>query len=115
MELAEKKCEACEGGMSLLARDEAERLREQTPQWDIRDDTIERTFKFHNFIEAMKFAVRIAKIAEEENHHPDLHVSWGKLRVELTTHSIGGLSTNDFILAAKIDKLEEESKESQAI
>ncbi len=116
MELAQQKCKPCEGGVTPLSRDEAEKLREQTPGWEIKDDsTIEKTIKFPNFVEAMKFANRITKLAEEENHHPNLHISWGKMRIELTTHAIGGLSINDFILAAKIDKLQEENEHKQAI
>ncbi len=88
---------------------EAAKLGEQTPGWEIADKSIERTFKFKNFVEAMDFANRITHIAEEENHHPDLHISWGKVRVELSTHSVGGLSVNDFAVAAKINKLLEQA------
>jgi len=105
MKLAEQKCMACEGGISPLNRDESEKLRAQTPLWELDEDHISRTFKFSNFIEAMSFANSVADIAEQQNHHPDLHISWGKVRVVLSTHSINGLSINDFIVAAKIDKL----------
>lgn len=66
---------------------------------------ISRQFKFKNFVEAMSFANKITSIAESEGHHPDLAIGWGRVGVELSTHSIGGLSENDFILAAKIDKI----------
>lgn len=105
MVLAEQKCVSCEENMPPLSKDEIEDLSKEVPEWEIKDKSIERTFKFSNFVEAMKFANRITNVAEEENHHPDLHISWGKVRVELSTHKIGGLSPNDFILAAKIDKL----------
>lgn len=108
MALDEQKCVACEQGTSPLSRDEVMKMGEQIPGWDINDKSIERTFKFPNFVEAMKFANRITKIAEEENHHPDLHISWGKARVELSTHSIDGLSINDFIVASKISRVFED-------
>ncbi len=114
-ELADQRCVSCETGTEPLGRQDAQELGKQIPCWEIKEKSIERTFKFSNFVEAMKFANRITKIAEEENHHPDLHISWGKTRVELSTHKIGGLSRNDFILAAKIDKLFEKYEQAQAI
>ena len=107
MNLEEQKCATIEKGTEPLKPDEAAKLGEQTPGWEIAEKSIERTFKFKNFVEAMDFANKITAIAEGENHHPDLHVSWGKVRVELSTHSVGGLSINDFIVAAKISKLME--------
>ncbi len=75
--------------------------------WSLSDDMkkISKLFKFKTYVEAMDFANKITPIAESEGHHPDLAIGWGKVEVELTTHSIGGLSENDFILAAKIDKI----------
>jgi 4a-hydroxytetrahydrobiopterin dehydratase len=105
MQLADKKCTPCEGGTKPLSIEQARKLGEQILGWKIDDKHIEKTFKFENFAQAMEFANKIAKIAEEENHHPELHVSWGKVRVELYTHKIGGLSENDFVLAAKIERL----------
>lgn len=105
MQLAEKKCIPCEGGVEPLSIEQARKLGEQILGWEIDDKHIEKTFAFADFAQAMEFANKIARIAEEENHHPELHISWGKVRVELSTHKIGGLSENDFILAAKIDKL----------
>ena len=115
MELSEQKCVPCSVGTPPLSREEMLDMAQQTPGWEIMDNKIERTFKFRNFVEAMRFANRITKVAEEENHHPDLHISWGKVRVELSTHSVGGLSTNDFIVAAKINKLSEDESAAQAI
>ena len=115
MGLAEQKCAPCSVGTHPLSREETLDMAQQTPGWEIMDNKIERTFKFRNFVEAMRFANRITKVAEEENHHPDLHISWGKVRVELSTHSVGGLSTNDFIVAAKINKLSEDESAAQAI
>lgn len=107
MTLAEKQCVPCEGGTSPLTAEEVANLKVQVPNWAVADDvkSISRTFNFKNFVEAMHFGNQITSIAEAEGHHPDLHVSWGKVKVDLTTHAIGGLSENDFILAAKIDQV----------
>lgn len=67
--------------------------------------TIEKRFKFKDFAEAMKFVNKAAEIAEEEGHHPDIKISWNRVTLQLTTHAIKGLSENDFIMAAKIDKI----------
>ncbi|MHB9036297.1 MAG: 4a-hydroxytetrahydrobiopterin dehydratase [Armatimonadota bacterium] len=115
MELADKKCDPCSGKMSLLSTQESTNLAENVPAWEVYQDHIERTFEFKNFVDAMGFANKIAGIAEEENHHPELHVSWGKVRVELTTHALHGLSANDFIVAAKIDRMAESGAEAQSI
>jgi len=106
-QLSQKKCVACEGFETPLNRVEAEVLLRQVPAWVLNDvaTNISKTFTFKNFMGAMNFANAIAKIAEEEGHHPDLAISWGKVGVELTTHAIKGLSQNDFILAAKIDQI----------
>ncbi len=105
MQLLGKKCTPCEGETKPLSMEQVRKLGEQIPDWKIEDKHIEKTFTFADFAQAIDFANKIAKVAEEENHHPELHISWGKVRVELYTHKIGGLSENDFILAAKIDKL----------
>jgi 4a-hydroxytetrahydrobiopterin dehydratase len=107
MDLAQKKCVPCEGGAVPLERAEAETLLKQVSGWSLGADgkKISKEFKFKDFLEAMAFANKITPIAEAEGHHPDLSIGWGKVGVELTTHAIGGLSENDFILAAKIDTL----------
>ena len=106
-ELSKKKCIPCEVGGPALTRVEAEVLLAQVPEWQLDADAthIERAFSFPDFKSALAFADRIGEVAEEEGHHPDLSVSWGKVTVELSTHSVNGLSENDFILAAKIDEL----------
>ncbi|MGH2773034.1 MAG: 4a-hydroxytetrahydrobiopterin dehydratase [Actinomycetota bacterium] len=105
-ELASRKCEACEGGVPPLTGEQAAQLHSQIdPAWELDDDELERTFKFSNFRDPFALATRIALLAEEQGHHPDLEISWGKLEVSLKTHSIGGLSDNDFIMAAKIDEM----------
>lgn len=86
---------------------EAQAMMQHVPLWSLSSDAkkISREFKVKNFLEALALANAIGALAEEEGHHPDLLVAWGKLGVELSTHAIGGLSNNDFILAAKIDAL----------
>lgn len=107
-DLAQKKCVACEEGMvDPFIREEAEVVLKQVKDWKLSDDakSISKTFSFKNFAEALAFANNVGAIAEEEGHHPDLIVAWGRVVVSLATHAIDGLSENDFILAAKIDEL----------
>jgi len=90
-----------------LTIQEAEALAKEARDWKLSGDVrkISKEWKFKNFADALVFANKVGAIAEEENHHPDLTVKWGSVTAELSTHAIGGLSENDFILAAKIDKL----------
>jgi 4a-hydroxytetrahydrobiopterin dehydratase len=106
-ELAQKKCVACEGNVAPFNREEAEVLLKQLNAWTLSGDArwISKDFKFKDFAEALAFVDKVGAIAEGEGHHPDIQLSWGKAAVELTTHAIKGLSENDFIMAAKIDKL----------
>lgn len=108
-ELLQKKCKPCEGGVPPLSGEElAKYQKEVSEEWKVIDGKkIHREFSFKNFAEAMNLANKIAEIADEENHHPDLIISYGKVVVELSTHAIKGLSENDFILAAKIDAISE--------
>lgn len=107
MELFKKRCIPCEGNVPPLSPDEAGKLLAELSGWRIEENRkLKKEFTFKNFEQTMAFVNEIAKVAEEEGHHPDLEVSYGKLEVELTTHAIGGLSENDFILAAKIDRIE---------
>jgi len=105
MQLAEQKCLACEGGVEPVSAEEIARLVRQTPGWKVKARHIERDFRLPDFAQAMDFANQVARIAEEENHHPDLHISWGKVGVRLTTHAVDALTINDFIMAAKINAL----------
>ncbi len=107
MDLAQKKCVACESIQSPFVREEAQVLLKQIKGWTLSGDSrwLSKELKFKDFAEAMKFANAVADIANEQGHHPDLQVSWGKVVVELTTHNIKGLSENDFIMAAKIDTI----------
>src|SRR4051812_21285755 len=106
MKLAEKKCVPCEGGMPAFTKQQAARyVRKLNRGWKIKDNKLEREFKFKNFVQSMGFANQVALLAQAENHHPEMEISYSKVEIELWTHSIGGLSENDFILAAKIDQL----------
>ena len=106
--LTQRKCKPCEGGVEKLTVDKSKQLLTQLPEWtlDETSDAIERKWKFKNFVEAIAFVNRAAEIAEAEQHHPDLHLTgYRNVRVVLTTHAIGGLSDNDFIVAAKLDRI----------
>jgi 4a-hydroxytetrahydrobiopterin dehydratase len=105
MTLVQEKCRPCQGGEATLPVAEAEELAQQIPEWSLAGKAIERQIRFGDFREAMAFVNKVAVLAEGEGHHPDIYISWNKVRLTLTTHAIGGLSRNDFVLAAKIDKL----------
>ncbi len=105
-ELAKKKCVPCEQGVPALAQDQVKRLLTDVPAWQLTADgkRIRREWRVKDFVEAIAFFQRIADIAEAEDHHPDLHVvGYRNVSVEIWTHAVGGLTENDFILAAKID------------
>ncbi len=107
-DLKSKSCKPCEGGVEPLSRDEAERLLNDLNGWQLSDDgdRIVKKWTVHDFQAAIDFFNRVTQIAEAEQHHPDLHLTdYRKVAVELSTHAIGGLSENDFIVAAKIDEL----------
>ena len=106
MELAQKKCQACEGGVPAMTEKQANNLLKQIPSWTIKDGHVFKQFKFKNFVEAMEFVNKVAEIAEQEQHHPDISISYSKVNIDLWTHAINGLSENDFILPAKIDKIQ---------
>ena len=108
-ELTTKKCQPCEGGISACPIDQAQQQLRNLPGWTLTKDgqRIRKDWKAKNFVAALDFFHRVAQIAEDEGHHPDLHLeAYRHLWIELWTHAIGGLSENDFILAAKIDQLE---------
>lgn len=106
LELTAKKCVPCEGGVEACSIEFSKSQLEALSDWQLSADgkSISRQWTLKNFIDAMKLLNLAADIAEQEQHHPDLHLSgYRKLKIDLTTHAIGGLSENDFILAAKID------------
>jgi len=102
-----KTCIPCQGGMPSLLGLKAEQLLSKVENWQFFDENkkIQRKFTFSNFMEAQNFAQKVGDIAESENHHPDICYGWGYCTVTLYTHKIGGLHENDFILAAKINRL----------
>ena len=108
--LAERHCVQCEPGTQQLDTADIGVLLGQVPGWTLEEAEghlrLSKPFKLKGFMPAVEFVNRIAPIAEAEGHHPDLHVSWGSVTVELWTHAAGGLTDNDFILAAKIDQLQ---------
>jgi 4a-hydroxytetrahydrobiopterin dehydratase len=105
--LSTKSCTPCRGGIPPLDPDQVEAHHRQTPQWAIRDEArrIERTYKFRNFAEAFAFVRRAADLAEAEGHHPDISFGWGYATMSLQTKKIKGLHENDFIMAAKLDRM----------
>jgi len=105
--LKEMKCEPCSGNEDPLKRDEIDKFSSRLKNnWNVVDDKkIKHSFPFDNFKRGMAFAQEVAQIAEQQQHHPDLCVHYKSVDVELSTHAIGGLSENDFIMAAKIDDL----------
>lgn len=108
MILAEKHCVPCEGKVAPLVEDEENALLKEIPEWQINRELIHkltREFKFKNFKKAIGFVLEVARIAETEGHHPDIHIYYSRVTIELYTHAILGLSENDFIMASKIDAI----------
>ena len=107
--LAERHCDVCTPGTPTLTRERAQELLGQVSGWQMTEVNgraqLTKTYRFKGFMHGVGLVNRIADVAEQEGHHPDLHLSYGSLRVDLTTHAAGGLTDNDFILAAKIDQL----------
>ena len=106
--LADKKCAPCEGGSAPLSEGQARTLRSELhPDWRLGPDakSLQRALKFRDFYRTMSFVNALAHIANVEDHHPDLEVGYNYCNVTFSTHSIGGLSENDFICAAKLDRL----------
>lgn len=105
MELHKKNCVPCDGIGSRMPPKEVRDWLYHTPGWLVEGEKIVKEAKFKDFAEAMKFVNRVADLAEHEGHHPDLHIHWNTVRIELWTHAVGGLSENDFVMAAKINKI----------
>lgn len=106
MSLAARHCKPCEGGAPPLPPDEALRLLGDVPDWTLEDNRLRRAWTLSDFQECLGRANAIGVIAEEEGHHPDIHITqYRKLEIVLWTHAVRGLSENDFILAAKIDQV----------
>lgn len=107
MELIKKKCIPCEGGTPPFDQEKIkEYLAQLKSDWEVLENRkIRKEFKFKDFLGAIAFVNKVAEIAEQEDHHPDIHISYRKVLIELWTHAVGGLSENDFIVAAKIELL----------
>jgi 4a-hydroxytetrahydrobiopterin dehydratase len=105
--LVEKECVPCKGGVPPLKGNELARLaRELAGDWRlVQEHRLEKEYKFKDFREALEFTNRVGELAEAQGHHPDIYLSWGKVKLTIWTHKVGGLTENDFILAAKADKL----------
>lgn len=111
--LSKMKCSACRGDEPPLTEVEIEEMMAQVPDWEVLEEDgikrLQRTFKFKNFVAALEFTNQVGEIAEDEGHHPVISVTWGKATVTWYTHKINGLHENDFIMAAKTDKLQARS------
>jgi 4a-hydroxytetrahydrobiopterin dehydratase len=109
-DLAEQTCEPCRGGVPPLSPAQREPLLAQLdPGWKIVDGHhLSRSYSFANFVDGLAFVNRVAEVAEEQGHHPDLLLRWGEVRVDVWTHKINGLHQADFVLAAKCDRIRSE-------
>ena len=104
-DLARKKCKPCEGGVAALKPQEIEVLLGQLAGWDYTSGVIAKTYSFKNYYQTLAFVNATAWISHREDHHPDIALGYNQCRVAYSTHAIGGLSENDFICAAKLDRL----------
>jgi 4a-hydroxytetrahydrobiopterin dehydratase len=104
--LAQKECVPCKGGVPPLSAAQIAPLAVQTPEWEVVEDHhLRRELSFPDFRKALDFVVEVGELAEQQGHHPDIHLAWGKVGIEIWTHKIDGLTESDFVLAAKIDRL----------
>ena len=104
--LADKKCVPCRGSVPPLKGEELKKIHDNVPEWQVvSEHHLHREFRFPDFKQALEFVNRVGAIAEQEGHHPDILLAWGKVGITLWTHTIDGLTESDFILAAKIDRL----------
>ena len=109
-DLLEKKCVPCEGGTLPFDISEIHKYQKKVDGWSVRRNEkkvyfLEKNFVFKNFISSQNFITKVGEVSEQENHHPDISFGWGYAKILITTHTIEGLSENDFILAAKIDQI----------
>ena len=105
-QLADKKCVPCRGGVPPLKGKELEGLKQSVPRWTVvNEHHLTRAYKFPDFKQALDFVNKVGALAEEQGHHPDILLAWGKAEITLWTHKIDGLTESDFIMAAKIDRV----------
>ncbi len=105
MELIEKKCVPCEGGTPPLTMEQVQGYLKKLDGWLLKDNRIKKEYRFKTYMDGLNFVYAVGQLAEDEGHHPDIFIGYKKVRITLTTYSIGGLSENDFIMAAKIDEI----------
>jgi len=106
MSLADKKCVPCHGGVPALKGPELSALKSEVPGWEVvSEHHLHKSYKFPDFKTALDFVNRVGAIAEEQGHHPDLLLTWGKVEITIYTHKVDGLTEGDFILAAKIERV----------
>ncbi len=103
-DLSKKKCVPCEGGVDKLNAEQVKNYLSMVEGWSLEGDRIGKRYEFEDFVQAMAFVNRMAEAAEEQGHHPDFSVHYNRVDVTIWTHAIGGLSENDFILAAVVDE-----------
>ena len=105
-DLASKDCVPCRGGVPALKGAELEALTKQVPGWQVvNGHHLHRRYDFPDFVQALAFVNKVGELAEQQGHHPDILLTWGKAEITTWTHKIDGLTESDFILAAKIDKI----------
>jgi 4a-hydroxytetrahydrobiopterin dehydratase len=105
MALVDEKAHKVQSEEKPLSAEESRALSREVPKWSLHDGSLETELRFHGFGEAMEYVNQVATIAQREDHHPDIQISYDTVHLTLSTHKIGGLSRNDFIVAAKIDRL----------
>lgn len=105
-EFASKSCVPCRGGVPPLKGSDISRFHKHITRWDVvQEHHLSRTYRFPDFQTALNFVLRVGEMAEEQAHHPDIYLSWGKVQITIWTHKIDGLTESDFIFAAKCDAL----------
>ena len=105
-DLASKTCVPCRGGVAALKGAELRALAGQVPGWEVvNEHHLHRSYSFPDFVTALAFVNKVGELAEQQGHHPDIMLAWGKVEVTIWTHKINGLTESDFILAAKIERL----------
>ena len=105
-QLADKQCVPCRGGVPPLKGEDLQQMLKNVPQWSVvNEHHLTRAYKFPDFKQALDFVNKVGALAEDQGHHPDIILAWGKAEITLWTHKIDGLTESDFIMAAKIDRL----------
>jgi 4a-hydroxytetrahydrobiopterin dehydratase len=111
-DLAQKECGSCKGGVEALKGEELAGLeRDLGNGWEVvHDHHLEREYKFENFRKALDFTNKVGELAEQQNHHPDIYLAWGKVKLTLWTHKIDGLTESDFVFAAKVNQISQDKR-----